>query len=233
MHDPTAVMGRRIGAHLIDLAIGIAVFVAVFSMFSDSVDNSFVDCGVVSEAEGVNICFSTGDTTRYAVDGDAAAVIAITVGAWLVNAVLIQGASGATIGKHLTGLRVVNRDGSPHGIAKALGRWFFFIVDNQPCGVPIVGLVCALASKGHRRVGDMVIGTYVVGKADAGRPVVLDGAGGPGPYGGYGAPPPGSWPQAPGPAGAPGAGWPPAQPGAPAPPPPPPGGGFPPPPTPG
>jgi uncharacterized RDD family membrane protein YckC len=156
---------------------------------------------------------------RYALGGDAAAIILPTLIVWLGNAVIVQGATGASIGKHIMRLRVVNGDGSAHGILKALGRWAMLIVDNQPCGIPIVGFVCALSSRGHRRVGDMVLGTYVVDRAAAGRPVHAADRG-PGP--GYGAPP--------------GAGWPPVSgvPAMPPPPspPPPPGGAFPPPPPP-
>ena len=216
MPDPTAVVGRRIVAYVIDLVVGVAVFTILFLAIAKTDDSGF-DCDVVTEGESVNLCFSTGDTVRYATGGDAGAIIVPTLLVWLGNAVVVQGITGASIGKHVMRLRVVNRDGSPHGILKALGRWAMLFVDNQPCGIPIVGFVCALASRGHRRVGDMVLGTYVIDKAAAGRPV-LAGDSGSGPAGGYGAPP------------APG--WPPASPGAPAMPPPPPGGGFPPPPPP-
>lgn len=229
-------MGRRIGAYVIDLVIGIAAFVVAFIGLTTT-DESGRDCERVTSGASVQVCADTGDTVRYATGGDAALIYALPVGVWLVNAVLLQGATGASAGKHLTGLRVVNRDGTPHGIAKALGRWFFFIADNQPCGVPIVGLVCALASKGHRRVGDMVMGTFVVAKADAGRPVhVGPGTNGPGgsggpdafgagppPWGGAATPPPGA-PPAPGtPPPPPGTG---TSPPPFTPPAPPPGGGF-------
>lgn len=204
-------------AYLIDLVVGMAVFTILFLAIAKSDDSGF-GCDVVTAGESINLCFSTGDTVRYATGGDAAAIILPSVLVWLGNAVAIQGATGASIGKHVMRLRVVNGDGSPHGILKALGRWAMLVVDNQPCGIPIVGFVCALASRGHRRVGDMVLGTYVVDKAAAGHPVLAAKAG-PGPYGGYGAPPPPGWPPAP--AGAPGR------------PPPPPGGGLPPPPPPG
>jgi uncharacterized RDD family membrane protein YckC len=222
MSDPTAVVGRRVVAYLIDLVVGLAVFTVLFLAMAET-DDSGIGCDTITEGESVNLCFSTGDTVRYAVGGDAAAIMVPTLIVWLGNAVVVQGATGASIGKHAMRLRVVNGDGSPHGMLKALGRWAMLVVDNQPCGVPIVGFVCALASRGHRRVGDMVLGTYVVDRSAVGRPVL---PGAPGPTAGYGAPP-AAWPPAPP------AGWPPAAPGTPTPPgvpgPLPPGGGLPPP----
>jgi uncharacterized RDD family membrane protein YckC len=230
MSDPTAVVGRRIIAYLIDLAVGIAVFTVLFLALAQTEDSG-IGCDTITAGESVNLCFSTGDTVRYATGGDAAAIIVPTLIVWLLNAVVVQGATGASIGKHVMRLRVVNGDGSPHGLLKALGRWAMLFVDNQPCGVPIVGFVCALASRGHRRVGDMVLGTYVVDRSDAGHPVFPADTR-PGAPGGYGAPPPGGYgAPPPGGYGGPPPGWPPTPQDAP-PPPAPGGGSLPPPPPP-
>jgi hypothetical protein len=94
------------------------------------------------------------------------------------------------------GVRVVNDQGRPPGIGRALVRSVAGVVDYIPCCFPLVGLILVFTTKGHRRVGDMAAGTYVVDKAAVGRPVTLDGAPGApvGPYGTVAAGPSGAGP---------------------------------------
>src|SRR5438094_983775 len=70
--------------------------------------------------------------------------------------------------------------GPPRDPTEVMGRRIFaFIIDTVIVGAVIVdlfcfgvvGLVTSLVTHPHRRVGDMVGGTFVVGTADAGRPV--------------------------------------------------------------
>jgi RDD family len=135
---------------------------------------------------------------------------AIALGLSILINVLIQGLKGWTPGKLLFGIRTVAGDGRAPGIGRAIIRWLLLIVDGL-CG-GLVGLIVALTSTGHRRVGDMAAKTYVVGKRDMGHPIMVPGmsAGDPTyPYsggpeasgeagGGWGAqpgPPPGEQPQ--------------------------------------
>ena len=55
-------------------------------------------------------------------------------------------------------------------------RTVLWVVDAPPYCVPLVGFITGVTTVGHRRVGDMVAKTYVVGRRDAGEPVVVPGA---------------------------------------------------------
>ena len=68
--------------------------------------------------------------------------------------------------------RVVRPDGGRPGIGKARGRTLLLIIDTISLILPL-GLWVAMFSRGHRRIGDMAAGTYVVKSRYAGRPVVL------------------------------------------------------------
>ena len=72
----------------------------------------------------------------------------------------------------MTGLRVVTPEGEKPGLGRALVRWAVFAVDG-PLSLFICGIVTSSVSAGHRRLGDMAAGTYVIGKADVGRPVAV------------------------------------------------------------
>src|SRR3546814_1986520 len=69
--------------------------------------------------------------------------------------VVLQGLTGWTIGKLITGLRVVGEDGRAPGLGKALLRWVLWVLDGFPYVLPLVGGIVALTTVGHRRVGDM------------------------------------------------------------------------------
>jgi hypothetical protein len=85
----------------------------------------------------------------------------------------------------VTGIRTVRDDGRPPGLLKALVRWLLWIVDGFPYVLPLVGFITALTTVGHRRVGDMAAGTYVVRSSAAGSPVVVPGLTAPPPPAGY------------------------------------------------
>lgn len=211
--DPTAVMGRRIGAYLIDLIlitiVAIAIVVGGFFAFKpyDKVTGLAGYSGGSSQwcsdnynsTDATNsggFCFNTNDDTAYVVKGnDVGGLYGLLIGAevicWLLDYVLLQGLTGASVGKLLVGLRVVKHDGEICGVGRALARTALLIVDANLC--VLIGLLTSLMSKGHRRVGDMAASTLVVPKAQVGRPVVVPGLtvpelGSPYPGGGY--PPP-------------------------------------------
>jgi uncharacterized RDD family membrane protein YckC len=187
--DPTAVMGRRIGAFLVDLLVGVALFAALSWLTVDSVvvqgnvcpadrgpgsfDNSGPPTNEICVTDGGLVFFDNGESTIVDLDSSVGldlALLAFGVGVFVV----LQGVTGATPGKAAFGVRTVNAAGSRPGIGRALVRWLLWIVDWFPyCCVPVVGGIAALTTKGHRRIGDMAAGTYVVGKAMVGRPVVL------------------------------------------------------------
>jgi uncharacterized RDD family membrane protein YckC len=193
--DPTAVMGRRIGAYFIDAIIGTIVFVAAFFVLSDSVETSIDICEV---ADSGTLCFYSGGTTYLADGGEPAAIFALTLGFWLFMGWIIQGIRGGTPGKLLVGLRVVRQDsGELAGLTKCLLRTVLWLVDGQPFGLPLVGLITGLVTKGHRRVGDMVAATMVVKKTSVGIAPAVPGLTTPPGY--VSAPPPHAAVTAPGP----------------------------------
>lgn len=174
MGDPTSVMGRRIGAYLIDVVLGWIVFFLLLLSAGDSADTQGFDvCGFEGSP---TICLDLGDTTYFADDGDAGGIVLGMIGFWLFMGIVIQGATGGTPGKLMTGIRVVDRTtGQRAGFAKSGGRTFMWIVDAIPFIVPLVGLITGVTTKGHRRVGDMAAGTLVVGTRSVGQPPVVAG----------------------------------------------------------
>src|SRR5437868_1037927 len=200
--DPTEVIGRRIAAFVIDTLLVSGVSVAIFAALkTHSYTNAPTGaCQQLRDNGYSSPCVQLGAHVYTWGGGRFALALLLSVLASLVNHVLLQGTTGATLGKMMLGLRVVDGSGLVCGVGRAIVRWLFLIVDQFFCFV--VGLVTVLATHPHRRVGDMVAGTYVVSAADVGRPVVPQiavppyayaGQGGwtpPGPGTTWGAPPP-------------------------------------------
>jgi len=70
---------------------------------------------------------------------------------------------GRTLGKLLTGLVIIDRDGRPPGIGKALLRTLLRLIEVNPFllgGIPAA--LAVLASENRQRLGDMAARTYVV-----------------------------------------------------------------------
>jgi uncharacterized RDD family membrane protein YckC len=173
--DPTAVVGRRVGAALIDGAIvlgpGLAIASSQFE-YQDVADTSFADgtdyCDAYTEEVG-GFCMNLGDTVYFAEDGGGIADL-VLLGLALAMYVILQGLTGWTVGKRLVGIRCVKADGTPPGIGRAAARWVLWLIDMLPC-LGLVGFITSLTTVGHRRVGDMAASTYVVRADTAGRPV--------------------------------------------------------------
>jgi uncharacterized RDD family membrane protein YckC len=177
-HDPTAILGRRYGAFFIDAAICTVAFLVLFFPFATT----------RTPAETLRLpgChLSADDSSRVECDNRAVVQINDTVyeangGVFLGLAVLftflyfavVEGLFGGSLGKLMTGARVVTEDGSRIGIPRSIVRWVVFAVDG-PLSLFLCGIITSSVSRGHRRLGDMAAGTYVVSGDDAGRPVVL------------------------------------------------------------
>ncbi len=199
--DPTAVFGRRVVAAVIDAGVVLVPGGAIASSGMEYITRERVGSGFDNfctsyiDQQGGS-CFQLGDRAYFndnAADPGSFAVLGLA----LLLFVVVQGLTGWTVGKLLTGIRTVREDGRAPGIGKALVRWLLFVADG-PCQpfVPIVGGICALTTQGHRRVGDMAAKTFVVRRSAAGGPIVVPGMTAPPhqPLGG----PPGSWGAAPG-----------------------------------
>lgn len=184
--DPTAVMGRRVVAALIDAAlILVPTFVLATASFEyldvDQLDRSPEQYCVDYRDQVGGFCQSLADVNDrvYFSEGTGAAGPALYWGSTILLLVVVQGLTGWTIGKLITGVRTVREDGQVPGIGKAFVRWLLWIVDAFPYFVPLLGFIVALTTQGHRRVGDMAAKTFVVRRSAAGAPVVVPGLIGP------------------------------------------------------
>lgn len=184
--DPTAVMGRRIGAYIIDVVllsiIAIGIMVPLFMSTSVTAPAGTVNCGTDSSdsfgsqdfdsgfrtGTTVDICFENGDEVRYIPANKEAQFITtgylVTGGASFTMLILLQGLVGGSPGKLLLGLRVVKEGGENAGVLRCLVRTILLPIDAACCA--IIGLLTAFNSKRHRRVGDMAASTMVIGRDD-------------------------------------------------------------------
>jgi uncharacterized RDD family membrane protein YckC len=161
--DPTNIVGRRTAAFVIDLLLISAVAALLFFAFASK----------ISPFDGFNGAAHTEVTindTRYAVSGtDFWLWVALTTFVLVDIAVILEGLTGATPGKALIGIRVVDADGQRPGMLKAFLRLLAWVVDGFFCY--LVAFVTALSTRRHQRVGDFMAGTFVVRLADVGRTV--------------------------------------------------------------
>lgn len=81
---------------------------------------------------------------------------------WLYPVVFEAGRRGATPGKRLVGLRVVQATGSPITIGQAVVRNFLRFIDSMPYFTYAFGITSCLASKRFQRLGDLAAGTVVI-----------------------------------------------------------------------
>ena len=89
--------------------------------------------------------------------------------AGFLDLVVLQAFTGASVGKHCLGLRVVDENGEGPSFLRTLARWLLLIVDS---GCFLVGLIAVNTTRLHRRVGDLVCRTRTWSdRADAGRPI--------------------------------------------------------------
>ena len=113
--DPTAVMVRRIVAFGIDVILTTAVIAIAFVSLARSTEvPSYLHnaCDIARIGSKVSNCVQIGNTIYTLEGSDVATVwlagLAVSVG----NLVLLQGATGGTVGKHTLALRVVDAHGA-------------------------------------------------------------------------------------------------------------------------
>lgn len=173
--DPTAVMGSRIGAYLLDGLVALLVLgVAGFALFTSTIRTApgdLVTCPSPLDPAPTEIVYCSDDgvaEVRYLTTADVddiqAQLTLLGLGLTILNSIVLQGLVGASVGKLLLGLRVVRADGQDAGLGRCLVRTALLVVDGFFCA--LVGLVTACNSRAHRRVGDMVAGTMVVSRSD-------------------------------------------------------------------
>jgi uncharacterized RDD family membrane protein YckC len=82
---------------------------------------------------------------------------------WLAYMAVSEGFAGTSLGKRVTGLRVIGPDGGIPGLGRSLVRNLLRFVDALPYVPPyVLGGVAAMRSHARLRVGDRVAGTRVV-----------------------------------------------------------------------
>jgi len=168
--DPTAVAGRRVAAAVIDVGIGWLLNLILFLLFAERAD-TFGLLGCSDIDTGLNQCVSLGDTL-YVLEGFRAFVVWAIVLAYFVGVFIVQrGLTGRTLGTMALGIVVVDAQGAPPGIPRALVRSVAGIVDYIPCCLPLVGLITIFTTGRHQRVGDLAASTFVVDRAFVGQPV--------------------------------------------------------------
>lgn len=169
--DPTEVMGRRIVAYFVDAVLIFGIFIAVMAVTKSHAYTGAptTACQTLRDDGFRGTCLRFGSRVYTWKTGGLLAGYGISALAGFVDLVLLQGVTGASVGKLILGLRVVDAQGEPCGVGRAFVRWLLLIFVDSLCVV--VGLIVAAVTHPHRRVGDMVAATYVVALADVGRPV--------------------------------------------------------------
>lgn len=81
---------------------------------------------------------------------------------WLYPVVFEAGRRGATPGKRIMNLRVVQASGSPVTFGQAVVRNFLRFVDCMPLFTYGFGMASCLATRRFQRLGDLAAGTLVV-----------------------------------------------------------------------
>lgn len=181
MGDPTQVVGKRYGAWLIDGVIYFVLNTVIVRLLGTSAMriDEVTDLGSATPEMFCDAYNRFNDGFCIA-SSNSATVIRNSQTGLLVFAALfvvfcvVQGVLGGSLGKRAVGLRIVKRDGSIAGIGASFIRTFAWIIDALPC-IPLVGMITMATSKGHRRVGDMAAGTFVVAANRVGQPIVLPG----------------------------------------------------------
>jgi uncharacterized RDD family membrane protein YckC len=156
--DPTRVVGRRCIAFVIDSVSVVAVIWIAAQSSRDFVD---VEGDCPDPVPAGHACFQWNDDA-YLMDGRSFRWFVVT---FVVLLVLVLGVTrwrlGASLGKALLGIRVVDAQGESAGFWRGAVRTAALGVDLITLLLP-VGLWLALFTPGHRRVGDFVAGTRVV-----------------------------------------------------------------------
>lgn len=150
MEPPYGSPWARLGGYVIDGAL--AYVVQIFGGFL----GGFVAAMIVSTTEPANLVKSAAE------DGMMLGFVFWAFVWWFLNYGVLQGLNGATLGKLMTGLRVVNRkDGSPIGVAKSLGRTVLYLVSALPL---YAGFLAVFWDKERRCWHDRLCGTVVIRK---------------------------------------------------------------------
>lgn len=109
------------------------------------------------------VAMATGDT----IEGGGFNLVGwpVVIGFLLCFAyfVILEALYGATVGKFLTGLRVVDEKGRPISWGQSAIRNAFRAIDGLP--LYLIGFITMCVTKNRQRLGDLVAGCVVVRRA--------------------------------------------------------------------
>lgn len=114
---------------------------------------------------------------RRSGDRGIAAALAASVGGGTLYHLVLETATGRTVGKAVAGIAVRAEEGGPASGRAVLVRTVLRVVDWLPVGY-LLGALSILASDERQRVGDRVAGTVVVTDAPRGGSTDADARGG-------------------------------------------------------
>jgi uncharacterized RDD family membrane protein YckC len=167
--DPTNVMGRRIGAYIVDWIP--FLIITLFLVLGSSRKITNVPVGYCGSGDTrIGGCVEIGNTAYIIKGGGTGLGLVIGLVYWTIIG-MIEGTTGAFLGKRMFGLRVIGADGNLAGLGRGAARGALMVIDAVLCF--LIGLLTASLTHPHRRLGDMAATTFVVGKESAGRPVML------------------------------------------------------------
>ena len=180
--DPTKVVGRRVAAVLLDALLVLVPTMLLLTARFEYLEVADLDtsadqyCDAYMDQED-GICVEVDDRVYFSDDTFLGAQ-GYYLGSSILILVVLQGLTGWTPGKLITGIRVRRSSGGPPGIGKAALRWVLWIADGFPYVIPgLTGFIVALSTPGHRRIGDMAADTFVVKRAAFETPLSLEDGG--------------------------------------------------------
>ena len=180
--DPTAVIGRRIVAWLIDFVIYGGLVGGTFAAVTSSRDvgsqfEAEEICGLVDLSDDIDsTCIVFNESIVLVEPADWTTIILVSLVYGVVTQLLLPIITGFSPGKAMVGLRVVDQNTfAKAGAGAQFVRLLLWVVDGAVYCFPLVGLITGLSSNGHRRVGDIAANTVVIDKMWVDRPLPIPG----------------------------------------------------------
>ncbi len=173
INNPKAVLFRRatawsIDAFLILILISVVVITTAERYDAPSGLSEEEICSQLSDAS--DNCLQVLDEVLVFDLGVKSPIFWIPFFSLVVNFVVLTGFTGFSIGKLLTGIRVVNRENRKlPGLTAAVGRTLPWIVVTAipqiGLGLLLVEIALVVSSPENRRLGDRIAGTVVISRS--------------------------------------------------------------------
>ena len=164
---------RRVAAFVVDMLLYFVVAMVLLSTVLSSGMQVHDNVGAnFCRTRSSNQCFQMGPTAVVLDDATANGLYYAMTGWWVVIGV-VEGVSGAFVGKRLLKIRVVGSSGERPGPLRGAVRGLLMVVDMFFA----IGLFLMVITRPNRRIGDFAARTTVVPVgADTGDPIRWDDA---------------------------------------------------------